>query len=203
MFKGKRLQDVVLGNEENAATFVKYSRGFQTLSSMITKPKHRENIKVTVLFGTPGSGKTYHAMGCDDPNISVFKKSVGEHWYDGYHGEKRLVLDEYNGYLPWSLLLSCLDVYKLTTQVKGGFVAAEWEEVFITCNIFPTNWYPTNSNFQWNALERRVHSWGLFTLEDGLQSEGPQERIQKFFNNWRDFKKEASLVWENMQDQSK
>lgn len=183
---GKRLNEIV-EDAKCAEVFVKYHRGLTALEMIWNKPKPREDITVTVCFGEPGTGKTRMAM--DSP--SVFKKPVGDKWFDGYDGEKRLVLDEFNAYLSWSVLLQVLDVYALKVEVKGGFVNACWTEVWLTTNKHPKLWYD-GTKHPFAALARRVTRWGVFTktadmVDDSGRIVAESNYSNVFFNSYQEF----------------
>lgn len=100
-------------------------------------PEWRD-VKVTVLWGRTRSGKTRKAMECD----SKFKWHATRGWFDGYEGEKRLVIDEFrDSQISISKLLEYLDGYVLWLPIKGSKTWARWTEVFITSNVNPEKWY--------------------------------------------------------------
>lgn len=91
-------------------------------------------------------------------------------WWDGYKGQKRVVLDDFR---PWwcnfSYLLNLLDRYPMTVPFKGGFVNFIPEEIIITCpypieDMFTTE-YRSQEDIQ--QIRRRVHHVEHFVkLED-------------------------------------
>lgn len=184
--EGKRPVEIV-DNEESAAVYVKYHRGLEKLAYELDKPKYRMDIKVVVLYGTPGSGKTWAAMH-PEGHDSVYKKPIGNQWFDGYKGQKRLVLDEYNGYLTWSMLLQVTDVYPLQVDVKTTFTAAHWTEVYITTNKWPRYWYKDVP--EWGAFTRRVSKWIHCDLVPELYGEeGVKVRDHTEYDTWEDFER--------------
>lgn len=141
-------------------------RQVQQLATLASDTIMRE-IKVYIHIGPAGTGKTYGVWKKGD----VYSKPIGP-WWDGYTGQKVLLLDDYYGYLPYSELLRVLDVYPYRVPVKGGYVHAKWTEVHITSNRFPHEWYKVGFT---PALSRRIlkiiyHSGsiddGVFTTKD-------------------------------------
>ena len=64
----------------------------------------------------------------------------GSVWFDGYAGEKILLIDDFEPKgIKRSYLLRMVDIYPFMGQVKGGHVVAEWDYVFITSNHHYTN----------------------------------------------------------------
>lgn len=100
-------------------------------------PEHRD-VKITVLWGKTGSGKTHRAMDCDD----VYMWHADDKWWPFYEGENRLVIDDFcPSQITVRKLLRILDVYKLRLPIKGSHTYARWTEVFITSLIDPKEWY--------------------------------------------------------------
>lgn len=134
--------------EENPA-MVPYQRAIREVRSLFKPSIQRDNIRVIVLYGDAGTGKTRSAFEYDP---DLYTKPKGE-WWDGYTGEKTILLDDYYGYLSYSDLLRVLDRYKLQVPVKGGFVGARWDTVYITSNKSPSEWYSVGLT---PALARRI-----------------------------------------------
>ncbi len=115
-------------------------------------PKWRD-VKVHVLYGPTGTGKTRRAVDHDN----YFMQRAGEKWWDGYRGEKRLVLDEFRDrcYKPEELI-AILDGYKLRLPIKGAHTYARWTEVYITSNVNPEDWYRGTIPETRAAIARRI-----------------------------------------------
>jgi len=121
---------------------IKYLHHLQTYRCLVNKPKQRLDLKVYYYWGAPGTGKSrkvFKRIGekpfiralCDPPKI----------WFQGYQGEKYLVLDDidlrqYNR----EFILGLLDIYPLVLPVKGGSASAEFTRIYITSNIDPTKY---------------------------------------------------------------
>lgn len=132
-------------------------RALESLKKMSIQPLERE-VRVTWLYGPPGSGKTRWVW---SNYPEVYSKPSGQ-WWDGYNGEDTLLLDDFDADIPFAELLKVLDRYKYRVQVKGGFVGARWTNVFITTNNPPAEYYQTVSNRK--ALDRRVNEVREFPL---------------------------------------
>ena len=77
-------------------------------------------------------------------------------WWDGYEGEKTILIDEYDSQVSLPRLLNILDGYQLRLPIKGGFTYARWTKVIITSNIDPREWHPNAKPFHREALMRRL-----------------------------------------------
>ncbi len=118
-------------------------------------------VRTVVLWGRTGVGKSYWARRglhglLGDVYVLPYQREGGV-WWDGYRGERILLLDDFDpGKMPILQLLRVLDSYKFTGMVKGDTVTADWTEVIITNNIPPSRWYPKASFERHQALERRL-----------------------------------------------
>lgn len=133
---------------------------YQKWKNMTTDPKPPMR-HVTVLVGYTGTGKTsyvYNRYALSD--IYKWSGSGGSKdslWFDGYTGQKVLVLDDFYGQIRISLLLNMLDNYPCQLQVKGGHIWLVADEIFITSNDEPCDWYMGVSQHVKDALMRRIN----------------------------------------------
>lgn len=143
-------------------TFVKYARGFQSLEQLVlaaaVKPGFRE-CKSWCFWGDTETGKT--KMAWTFPDLFVLPvqqpKSL---WFDGYKGEKSLLIDDFLGEIEFGALLRILDGYPCGFPMKGGFIARDWDRVIVTSNVHPSAWYP-NKLYEGGPLERRLFTGGV------------------------------------------
>lgn len=128
-------------------------------------PKHRVGtdwaVRTVVLWGDTGVGKSYWARrgghGLDGGVFVLPYQRDGGVWWDGYRGERVLLLDDFDPKkMPLLQLLRVLDSYEYTGMVKGSVVRADWLEVIITNNAHPSTWYPKASYERMRALKRRL-----------------------------------------------
>lgn len=152
---------------EEGEAFARYHKGLEKHAALGAEdriPRHRD-VTVWWLWGDAGSGKSHFAETFDEDNNTCVISDSKEGWFDGYNGEGTLVLDEFEGLMPYVLLKRVLDKYRLQVPVKGGFVAAAWTRVIITSNMAPWQMGYTD---QWDPgfparvtpLSRRVN--GVF-----------------------------------------
>jgi len=132
---------------EFPTTFIKYPRGAEALQRHYRNaevPEER-NLTVVVYWGQPGCGKSYAALqyAKGEPRYELQEPGEGKQtWFDGYDGQKILVLNDFEGNMGYRELLRMLDGYKILVQTKGGAAYAEWTAVVITANSPPDQWYP-------------------------------------------------------------
>lgn len=137
----------------------------QRFKQISQRSTHR-NVNVIVLVGDTGTGKSRSAW---EAYPELYSKPAGQ-WWDGYNGEKVVLLDDYDGEIELSTLLKWLDRYPVQLPVKGGFTPAVYETVVITSNYTPEHWYCESKHLK--ALKRRFTTYlvgkSIYTVEDIL-----------------------------------
>jgi len=146
------------------ATYMKFYRAIDAVRNLINQElsKKWREVKVHVLWGKAGTGKTryiYDSTLWDD--IYKLDRANGESiWFDGYQGEKILLIDDFYGWIKYGLLLQLLDGYPMRLQTKGGNTWAQWETVYITSNKPWRKWYSMGDKEMGTGrlepLERRI-----------------------------------------------
>lgn len=162
-------------------------RALERYKQLSLEPIERE-VEVIVLYGDAGSGKTRGAYTADP---DLFSKPTGD-WWDGYSGESTILLDDFYGTIKYCEFLKVLDRYKYRVPVKGGFVGARWNKVFITSNKHPSEWYGVGLT---PALKRRINKvYHLILNEDGSTTQNEEtltdtishRRMGAFYTNEAD-----------------
>lgn len=144
--------------EADEVLYAKYHKHAHALRTALERPEVRE-VKVLVLWGPTGIGKT-HAAFTRFQDMHRLMHSEGKIWFDGYQGEKVLIIDEFEGQIKITFLLQLLDKWPLRTEIKTTSCCAKWELVIITSNSDPDTWYGamggTCNAQQKDALKRRL-----------------------------------------------
>lgn len=124
--------------EIEPTTFVKFHKGFYALKNLHMSNALRE-VRVDWYWGPPGCGKSKLAYEeCPD----AFWKAPGNNWWDGYDGQKTVIMDDYDDkWFTRAELLRITDRYPLRLPVKGSFTNAEFTRVIITSNFSPRQLY--------------------------------------------------------------
>jgi len=147
---GYRIDDIV---QKHTRAFVRMHKGIMATYAFLNKPIEDREVKVLVLHGKTGCGKTRCAMSGNRDDI--YKMDLDDDqskiWFDGYIGQKTLVLDEFYGHSKPAFMLKLLDRYPLQVPIKGGMVNAQWDRVIITSNVHPDKWYE-----KWYGLHKNV-----------------------------------------------
>ena len=125
-------------------TMIRYHRGFTAMKYS----KNAEDLKgerlgyLLILYGPAGTGKSWHARNTFTELWGLTKTDVyspnfdgSQVWFDGYNGEKVLLIDDYErGSIKRGQLLRMTDIYAYHAAIKGGHVVAAWDYVIITTN---------------------------------------------------------------------
>lgn len=183
---------------DNAPELIlKFSRGVNELLRMAGQKSAREQrlgLRVVILWGDAGSGKTRYAFG-NGESVFILERSNSDNiWWDGYEHESTLLIDDFYGWCKHSLLLRLLDIYPCRLDVKGGSTYAAWDTVYITSNKHPREWY--NKSKIWEddqALQRRIHEiWHCKKTFFGYTwTEEKSSNVKNFDTNFVEFNSEA------------
>jgi hypothetical protein len=157
--------------EANPELYMRTYRALDRVRAEIIKKKSESkfrNVDVKIIWGAPGTGKTrqvYDQHGYEKQELFRIHVDEGQPiWWDGYQGEKVLLIDEFYGQISYSKMLEILDGYSVRLPIKGGFTYSLWETVYITSNSAPESWYSQGLT---DALKRRISS--IVHLENKVQ----------------------------------
>nr|WAE42283.1 MAG: replication associated protein [Cressdnaviricota sp.] len=152
--KSMTISEFVVNNTHIA---IKYPQGIKLIKQSIENlniEKNRE-IEVTAIIGKPGSGKTRFVYENETDIYKLNTNSNGTLWFDGYEGQKVLLIDDFKGWIKYTDMLTILDRYPYRCQLKGSYTWANWKKIYITSNYSIDEWY-TNENINMAALKRRI-----------------------------------------------
>ena len=126
------------------------------------------NIETTYYYGDSGVGKTtliYKKYGFKN----VFRVSYyGKFMFNGYNGERVLLLDEFTGQISLTWLNQILDGYPLKVEVKGGERIACFDKIYIISNFSLYTIYKQQREYapkEFETLFRRIHH--IYLVEKG------------------------------------
>lgn len=161
--------------EANPVEFVRFGRGLRDLRATVRPRAARSfrQVSVLVFWGAAGSGKTKSAFeqhGYEESYVLEFKGGSRPLYWDGYAGENCVILDDFYGWMPYSMLLRVLDGHPYKVDQRGRWSWAQWTTVIITSNKHPSQWYKQGLT---PALGRRLTEIREFRLSgfQGLRNE--------------------------------
>ncbi|ASV72306.1 replication associated protein [Porcine circovirus 1] len=164
--------------EQFPVTYVRNFRGLAELLKVSGKMQQRDwKTAVHVIVGPPGCGKSQWARNFAEPSDTYWKPSRNK-WWDGYHGEEVVVLDDFYGWLPWDDLLRLCDRYPLTVETKGGTVPFLARSILITSNQAPQEWYSSTAVQPVEALYRRITTLQFWKTAGEQSTEVPEGRFE-------------------------
>ncbi len=139
--EGATLRAVAIEHPEQ---FVRYHKGMIALKNILITPRSTKP-EIRVYWGGRGTGKSYDArkwLGWETDDNPPFVWDPGcKQWFDGYHGEDRIIFEEFRGQLPFGQLLSLTDRYSCKVEYKGGIVQIAATKICFTSPIHPSEWY--------------------------------------------------------------
>ena len=95
--------------------------------------------KVYYVWGPTRSGKSRYVYGKHGSRnvhkICMHGGTKGSAWWDGYWLQEALLLDEFRGQLPITMMLMLLDRYPEPMQRKGGVVFPCYKTIYVVSNI--------------------------------------------------------------------
>lgn len=134
----------------------------EKLAARYAKPKALPKT-VNVFYGATGTGKSYDAWQQAGSDDTFIKDPRSRFWY-GYSGQKNMIIDEFRGGIDIAHMLRWLDHYPLMVEIKNGSLSCNVENIWITSNLHPRDWYPDIDEETKLALIRRIkvtRYWGV------------------------------------------
>jgi len=140
-------RDIAKLSTDHPCFLVRYPNGFaKLLENTKTKPPSTRPMRVTVIWGGAGLGKTTTAYkmaqeACgEDPFPADLERP--ETCFDEYEGQKFLLLDEFD----WRktsihFFKKICQKFKLIVKARYHNHFAAWEHVVICCNSSPDEWW--------------------------------------------------------------
>lgn len=145
--------DVIGNMEMDPACYSKHQRFLEKYTCVLEREQTKgfRKVETEVIWGDAGTGKTRRAFEADP---DLFTVNTDETFpFDGYNGEKTILIDDFYGGLKYHHLLRILDGHQLRVNVKGSSRYARWTKVFITSNVDENQWYKQGCT---PALRRRL-----------------------------------------------
>jgi len=162
--------------DENKSTFLRYHRGIEKVRELTLKEEAKAWREVEVIFitGPTGCGKTREAMAAGGDIYKIQGSQL--QWWDGYEGEKTILIDEYSNDVKVTELLALLDGYKLRLPVKGGFTYAAWTKVFITSNL--ARLHEQAKDAHRDALQRRITTTKNYWEASAIDERFDEQKVE-------------------------
>jgi len=137
--------------DEHFGSYIRYHRAFEEYRCLKVKPRSKLTELILVLGPTSCGKSTGEPVGLLE---DVHRQDNGQ-WWNDYHQQKDVVIDEYLGWIPAAFLNRLVDKTPLLVPYKGGFHVFNSERIWILSNYLPETWYDPKRTY-WAAFERRI-----------------------------------------------
>lgn len=142
---------------EHPGDFIRYHQGIYALlqEAQPLPPMERE-IKVLVLWGPTGTGKTHRIRhACPD----IYDVKPGRDPWGAYAGEEAILFDEFD-YTRWPItdMNRYLDKWRCMLDARYRDKYARWTRVAICANSSPESWYTEERWPLVQAFRRRIET---------------------------------------------
>lgn len=159
--------EVLAKEEAYFPEWVKHSRALEKYQLMLAPKDIRYTLEVALFYGGSGTGKTETAMelamdwNTKQSNMFIHTQTK---WFDGYKPGQPMLIDEFNGYVPYQEFLRLIDKYPLAKEFKGGYLAVNPNLIIITSNFRIETWWK-HENVLMEAILRRITKFVFFSKD--------------------------------------
>lgn len=140
--------------------YIKYHGGLKSYR-LETSPDRHGQPNIIIVWGPSGCGKSRLVY-------EVFPEAYRKpncRWWDGYHTQAVVVVEEFYSWIAYDEMLRLLDWYPMVVEIKNGMVRMMATTFVFTSNEDPAKWY-SNERFFPTALHRRFKDFGLVLKYD-------------------------------------
>lgn len=176
--------------EETPEMYLKFGNNARKALALELKKKwmnkYIPNFEVHVIWGDSRTSKTrsvYALEGEENCYTPVYSESAGKFWFDGYDGERVLLINEFYGQARTSVMQQILDHYHMRLEVKGHTIVSRWTKVYLTSNVSPEEWYSG-----WTSVPEKVMQSFINRFTSITELIAPPEEKKK---TWADLKANA------------
>lgn len=135
--KGATMKQIA---EDFPEEYMKNHKGIKQWKDEISLTRQKKT-KVIIYWGVSGAGKSYKVFQQDPLAYEVPDNEGNFPWFDGYDGQKSMVLNDFSGWIKHSMMLKMMDRYPMQIRNKGGHTTMIPDTLFITSNHDPKTWY--------------------------------------------------------------
>jgi len=138
--------------EDHPREYIKFSRGFRDLALQLQLPYEHTQVRGIWIHGPPGTGKSHSARSFSS---DLYIKAQNK-WFDGYDGERVILLDDLDTGVLGHHLKIWADKYACTGETKGGTIHLRHHLFIVTSNYKPEHFW-IEDPIMLAAVERRFN----------------------------------------------
>lgn len=138
-------------------SYIRYHKGIEKYRCMVQQKESKtKDMQVDIYWGPTGTGKTWKAY-TENPGAYWICNPNGQNlFFDGYDGQKTIIIDEFYGWIPFNVMLRLCDKYPMPANTKGAVLTLAHTKVVITSNTPPQDWYKNIKADLFAAFTRRI-----------------------------------------------
>lgn len=166
--------------EEAPEMVLRFPAGIRLMASTLEEAPTRTSMTVTVIYGAAGVGKSVLSEQlAEEHDGGVYHHtkvggSANTSWFDGYRGERTLIMDDFTGRsATHGAMLKIMGTDPFRVEMKGSSTWAHWDNVIITSNLSPWQWYAgfwaDQPDDVRKAFFRRIHK--IFKATEGTHTD--------------------------------
>lgn len=150
--KGMTVSSIVM---DNPMAYHQFGRTLNRIEDIVNQSKKRDfRPEVYWIHGPTGTGKS-HSVYAKEKDLYV-KCFNDDKWWDGYHYQEAVLLDDYRGEMKYNDMLQFLDKYQYSVPRRGRMpIAMMAKRIYITSAYPPEKVYMDNSD-SIDQLLRRI-----------------------------------------------
>lgn len=146
------------------AGFFKFHKHINAYRCAMLEPRSTKP-NVTVFYGLTGTGKTARAkIALKDTDYYTWGPEK-KHWWDGYTGQKHVLMEEFRGQLPFGYMLRLLDRNDFSVEYKGSSCEFVATTIILTSPKHPTEWYRNTDD--WDNIDQLLRRIDTIKLCEG------------------------------------
>jgi hypothetical protein len=138
-----------------ASVFTRYTNNILRINSLFgPKPPVRKDIECFWYYGKAGSGKSTRAVAeAEASGGEVYIKEGSHWWWDGYRGEKNVIIDECGEKITCDLLKRWCDWVPCQVKIHGGMIPLCATKFWIT-----SNYTLEEMQIKWNCNDESIRA---------------------------------------------
>jgi len=150
--------------ENHFSSWIRYHRSFAAYR-LLKEPRRTTIENVIVVYGSPGTGKTYWATDHFENIYWAARPNNTAFYFENYRGESTILFDDFYGGYPRDFMLRLCQPYEMRLPFRGGECNCLATNIIMTTNKKPWLWWldPQKREQDLSNFIRRVTKWIFFT----------------------------------------